>query len=366
MSTNIDSLNPILQHTFNINHPITIDFLVPCGGKGGVEIVLNDTAMYLKSLGIHIRIVQLVYNDSAWPDSSLEYYTIQTNRAIADISDYIPLCEQYLNELKAPDIIIATPLPMLTMIIKLALLNCHMNAHIISWLHGPLHIYDENAVGGLDCLKYADLVMVLNQGSYSYIKNNSDIRVALVKNPIDFESLQYHDIYNPECRTLVYIGRLSSEKNVSLIIDSISHTKEQWKLIIIGDGDERTQLKELCNSLNLNDNVTFTGWLNNPWNSVIEASSLVLASSYEGFCLACYEALATGIPVISTPVNGVTDIIKDGYNGYIYSDENELVNILDNVILQSDIQSSDCRSSVSNYNKPLVLRELSQYILSVL
>ena len=362
MSTNINKQHPIP----NIDRPVTIDFLVPCGGRSGVEIVLNDTAMYLKNIGIHVRIIQLVYNDYAWPDSSLEYYTIRTNRNVTNISDYIPLCEQYLTELKAPDIIIATPLPMLTTIIKLALLNCHMDARVVSWLHGPLHVYEEYSTGGLDCLKYADLVMVLSRSSYNYIKDNSDIRVALVKNPIDFNLLQYHDTYNPECKTLIYVGRLSAEKNVSLIINAIAHTNNQWKLIIIGDGDERANLEELSSNLNLEDNISFMGWQNNPWSVVTQATALVLASSYEGFCLACLEALASGIPVISTPVNGSIDIIKQGYNGYIYSNEDELVNILDNMILQSDIQPSNCRYSVSEYSKPLVIKELSQYILSVL
>lgn len=45
------------------NKKLTIDFLVPCGGRGGVENVLNDTALYLKSLGIRVRVIQLVYND---------------------------------------------------------------------------------------------------------------------------------------------------------------------------------------------------------------------------------------------------------------------------------------------------------------
>ena len=199
------------------NKKLTIDFLVPCGGRGGVENVLNDTALYLKSLGIRVRVIQLVYNDYSWPDSSLEYYTINIDRAISDFSDYVPMCEQYLCELGAPDIIIATPLPMLTMIIKLALLNNHMNSKIISWLHGPLKVYDDNAYGGLECLKYADLVMVLSHSSYQYIKkNNSTINVVLVKNPIDFSSLIYHTNYKPECRTLAFIGRLSKEKNVDI------------------------------------------------------------------------------------------------------------------------------------------------------
>ena len=349
------------------NKKLTIDFLVPCGGRGGVENVLNDTALYLKSLGIRVRVRQLVYNDYSWPDSSLEYYTINIDRAISDFSDYVPMCEQYLCELGAPDIIIATPLPMLTMIIKLALLNNHMNSKIISWLHGPLKVYDDNAYGGLECLKYADLVMVLSHSSYQYIKkNNPTINVVLVKNPIDFSSLIYHTNYKPECRTLAFIGRLSKEKNVDIIINAIAHTKLPWKLIIIGDGDEADSLKKLTITLNIKERISFLGWKDTPWTYISDISSLILSSSYEGFPLVCLEALANGIPVLSTAVNGVTDIIKQGYNGYIYSDLDELISLLDSPDTFKDILPSNCHNSVLLYDKPLALKELSDYILSVI
>lgn len=352
--------------SFN-NKELTIDFLVPCGGRGGVENVLNDTALYLKSLGIRVRIIQLVYNNYSWPDNSLEYYTINTDRPISDFSDYVPMCEQYLCELGAPDIIIATPLPMLTMIIKLALLNNHMNSKIISWLHGPLKVYDDSSYGGLECLKYADLVMVLSHSSYHYIKNNNPaINVALVKNPIDFSSLIYHTDYKLECKTLAFIGRLSKEKNVDTIINSIALTKLPWKLLIIGDGEEADALKELAATLNIKERVSFLGWKDNPWTYIPDISALILASSYEGFSLVCYEALASGIPVLSTAVNGVTDIIQQGYNGYIYSDMNDLISLLDSPDTFTNISPSNCHNSVLSYDKPLVLKELSDYILSVI
>ena len=77
-------------------------------------------------------------------------------------------------------------------------------------------------------------------------------------------------------------------------------------------------------TLNLNNQITFTGWKDNPWDYVQSPAALILASEYEGFSLVCYEALASGIPVISTKVDGVTDIICNGVNGYLYDSQTEL------------------------------------------
>ena len=108
------------------------------------------------------------------------------------------------------------------------------------------------------------------------------------------------------------------------------------------------------------------GWKDTPWTYISDISSLILSSSYEGFPLVCLEALANGIPVLSTAVNGVTDIIKQGYNGYIYSDLDELISLLDSPDTFKDILPSNCHNSVLLYDKPLALKELSDYILSVI
>ncbi len=82
----------------------------------------------------------------------------------------------------APDIIIATPFPMLTMFIKLALLETNMTSKIISWLHAPIKAYDDNAAGGPECLNYANLVLVLSRSNYHIIHSfNPDINIRLVK-----------------------------------------------------------------------------------------------------------------------------------------------------------------------------------------
>lgn len=175
------------------NRNITIDFLVPYGGNGGVESVLNELALFLMKHDIHVRVIQLEQYTYRWVDPQIDYYPMSTNRSIHDISDYIPMCEQYITKLGAPDILIATPWPMLTMISRLAIINTNSNCKLVSWLHGPIETYEKNAYGGIESLEYADLVMVLSKKSYHYIRSNRpSINVRLVRNPIHIDKLPFH------------------------------------------------------------------------------------------------------------------------------------------------------------------------------
>ena len=350
---------------------ITIDFLVPYGGNGGVEHVLNELANYLLDNNVHVRVIQLEKYTCRWVDSRIDYYPISTNRPVKDITDYIPMCEQYLNILGAPDILIATPWPMLTMIARLALINTNSNSKLISWLHGPVETYEQNAYGGVESLSYADLVMVLSRKSYHYIRSsNPTINVRLICNPIHIDELPFHTEYNITCHNLIFIGRLSEEKKVDIILKALSVTHDCWNLSIYGDGDKLHELQQITDALNIANRVKFNGWVQNPWNNIQEATALIIASEYEGFSLVCYEALACGIPVISTPVNGVIDIINEGVNGYIYphNSPEKLADILDNINSGklTPIDPLTCRKSVSKYDASIVFNDTMNVITSVL
>lgn len=353
------------------NRNITIDFLVPYGGNGGVESVLNELALFLMKHDIHVRVIQLEQYTYRWVDPQIDYYPMSTNRSIHDISDYIPMCEQYITKLGAPDILIATPWPMLTMISRLAIINTNSHCKLVSWLHGPIETYEKNAYGGIESIEYADLVMVLSKKSYHYIRSSKpSINVRLIRNPIHIDNLPFHKKRNTECRNLIFMGRLSEEKRVNVILKAIATAHDRWNLAIYGDGNKLDELRQLTDSLNISNQVVFKGWIQQPWNDVHEAAALIISSEYEGFSLVCYEALACGIPVISTPVNGVTDIIHNGLNGYIYphNSPEELAHILDNIGSgkYTPIDPYICHESVINYDANAVFYDTMNTLTSLL
>lgn len=129
----------------------------------------------------------------------------------------------------------------------------------------------------------------------------------------------------------IYVGRLSKEKNLELLITAFHKAKNnnpnasQWGLKLVGDGPEMHHLKDLVQNLQLN-NVDFTGGY--PWYEVprffAQASVAVLPSLSEPWGLVVNEAMICELPVIVSDRCGCApDLVKTGENGFIFSAESE-------------------------------------------
>lgn len=89
------------------------------------------------------------------------------------------------------------------------------------------------------------------------------------------------------------------------------------KLIMIGDGPERTKAEELCRELNLCDDIRFVGKQVEMEDVLAIGDLFLLTSEYESFGLAALEAMAAEVPVISTNAGGLPEIMVDGECGYM-------------------------------------------------
>ena len=125
-------------------------------------------------------------------------------------------------------------------------------------------------------------------------------------------------------RNIIYVGRilLEGQKNLKMLIDSLSICKIKYMLHIIGSGDDEDALMEYAKSLNIHDQILIHGYKIDPWlyikNEIKTVNALVLPSKREGFGLVLVEALSNGLPCIATScLSGPSDIIIDGKNGYL-------------------------------------------------
>ena len=89
------------------------------------------------------------------------------------------------------------------------------------------------------------------------------------------------------------------------------------KLLFVGDGPERATAEQLCRQLNVCDDVRFVGKQDQMEDILAIADLFLLTSEYESFGLAALEAMAAGVPVISTNAGGLTEINIDGVTGYM-------------------------------------------------
>jgi len=106
------------------------------------------------------------------------------------------------------------------------------------------------------------------------------------------------------------VGRLSREKGADVILDAIAACKPPWRLSIIGDGPERERLKQQAARLGITDRVTWHGPVSNAGKLLSAFDAFVLSSRTEGTPIVLFEAMHSGVPIVTTSVGGVPDVVS--------------------------------------------------------
>ncbi len=351
---------------------IHIDILLPIGGQGGVENVVNKIAPYLQKQGACVRVVQFVWSGIHWVHESLAFYPLVNDGGEYSSEQLIGHYTGFMTHQGKPDIILATAWPLMTLVAQESLKRLNKGTcKIISWPHQSIDVYASTGCGGMEYLALSDAIFALNQKTYNMIKaHNKDCKVFIVKNPVNFTQCPIQPAWITKDRTLLFVGRLAAQKRVDIILEAVSLAKDTWKLILIGEGEEEGTLQELVRFLHIERQVYFMGWIDNPWETISGISAFVMASDYECLPLSAIESLASGIPVISTPVDGIIEIIKPGINGFLYplKDSRRLADILDAMadgILPVPAPEA-CRESVMDFEETEVLCVFAKNLVEVL
>ena len=147
--------------------------------------------------------------------------------------------------------------------------------------------------------------------------------------------------------TIVSVGRLSNPKGYDRLIKAVQklhHDGIDLDLWLVGDGEERKSLIELANNA---DYIHFLGTQLNPYPYMKQADLYVCSSRYEGFNLTVAEALALGLPVLSTDCTGPTEILDHGKYGMICenSEEGLYCGIKELIMNRQSLQDFASRSS---------------------
>jgi GalNAc-alpha-(1->4)-GalNAc-alpha-(1->3)-diNAcBac-PP-undecaprenol alpha-1,4-N-acetyl-D-galactosaminyltransferase len=135
-------------------------------------------------------------------------------------------------------------------------------------------------------------------------------------------------IFDDMERTIVAVGRLSYEKGFDLLVRAfgrVSGPAREWRLMILGEGEERATLLRLAGELGVGDRVLLPGWVPEPARLLESAGLFVLPSRYEGFPNALLEAMACGAPVIAADCpSGPAEIVQHGIDGLLVPPEDDV------------------------------------------
>ncbi len=138
---------------------------------------------------------------------------------------------------------------------------------------------------------------------------------------------------------MIYVGRLTYQKNPQRLLRLCARLKESkpdLKVAIVGTGELEDELKALCRELNLEDTVHFLGFQPNPIKMVADSKAMILTSRWEGTPMCALEAMALGTPVVSTPSDGMKDLLTDGISGYLTEDDEQMAADLLKIFTQSE------------------------------
>lgn len=149
-------------------------------------------------------------------------------------------------------------------------------------------------------------------------------KISVIYNGIDIERVRRfaNDAVSLEKRGpwIVTACRLGEQKDFSTLLTAFKKVREKRcaKLLLVGDGEKRVAVERIVSDLQLEGEVILTGYQKNPFPYIANADVFVLSSHYEGFGNVLVEAMALGIPVVSTDCpSGPGEIIEQGVNGLL-------------------------------------------------
>jgi glycosyltransferase involved in cell wall biosynthesis len=120
------------------------------------------------------------------------------------------------------------------------------------------------------------------------------------------------------------VGRLAPEKNFPLLVDAFATAfsgDPDAALVFIGDGSEREALQQRATDRGIGDRVTFLGWRRDVAELLPGLDVFALSSFSEGLPMAMLEAMSAGVPVVSTAVGDIPNVVRDGVHGTLVANE---------------------------------------------
>lgn len=207
-----------------------------------------------------------------------------------------------------------------------------------------------------EMLKRIDLnIACSKQVSDSYQELFGVDRICIIHNLIDEErilnlSLAEPTIERDEKRiNLITVARFHPQKAVDRLIRIIAKLKDYYHLVIIGDGELRTEYQQLAKDLGCFDDIAWLGIRQNPYPDVRASDLFVMSSLYEGYPTMTIESLVSTTPVLTTAVAGVKEQIDEKTGWIVDNSEEALLAKLEELKNEKELLTK-MKTTLQNYH----------------
>lgn len=166
----------------------------------------------------------------------------------------------------------------------------------------------------------ADVITFQTADGIGYFPEDIARKAVIIPNPIDAAVPQ--PFKGERAKKIVTVGRLHSQKNQALLLEAFADFKRkrtEYELHIYGEGELEGQLKAYAQELGIKESVVWHGFSARVKEEIADSRMFVLSSDFEGISNSMLEALAMGIPTISTdcPIGGARAYIKHDESGLL-------------------------------------------------
>lgn len=311
---------------------MNIAIVIKAAVLGGLERVsLNLAKWFCEQEGDHATIVAL--SGSKYNMFNLDDYDY------VELDGKFPILSlRHLFKKYNPDIVLTMGVPLCVYTVP-ALFGMNIK-HVISERNDPAHFAGKTItrIVSRKLMQYADGYVFQTKDAQQFYKKKGK-RSAIIHNPlVNLPALEVNN-KSDDNKLIVSVGRLVKQKNHQLLIEAFHKFSKDFPdycLTIYGEGEERNHLETLIERFHLQSRVNLPGSFENIFDKIQRASLFVLSSDYEGMPNALMEAMALGLPCVSTdcPCGGPSELIKNGKNGVLVpvGDAKEMTEAMKKVI----------------------------------
>ena len=328
-----------------------IDYL----GSGGPSYVAIRTASALINAGHKVSFIVL-YNDvSIAIDPAINVITLNLEATKSYRSKYTTYLHNYVHNLEKEE---PFDLILVHLSHSIHLLKAYHHTHVYHYIHNTLSRESTDGYsffkGQLKLFKLRlqhknlNLIAVSKgvQDDATHVVKIKPKSIQTIYNPINMNAIQ--TLANKENTMdgkdyIIHIGRFVAQKRHDRLIKAYQKSGITAKLLLIGEGPLKGETEALVKTLKLTDKVLFHNPVQNPYPYIKSAKVLVLSSDYEGLGLVLLEALALGVPVISTDCPHGPKEIFENYNpeNLVALDEDTLAQQIQKVYTTPELYKPD-------------------------